>query len=801
MLQRKNDFSKIIGLSNTRELEFSNSNNILLCISRAIICFLLTIGGICGYASCFGAQFNLNLIMIVLFIFSLLISFVRNMKSALIKNILYIIMFFVFFVSIMKNFQSVNSGYHALVNLSYAALEYYLEIPALVYYQEIIENSYMTITYFIIFLGLFELLVFHMCLGERLNLLTFFIISFAPFAIPLYINLYPEEFYIICLMISYISACLIGLSGHIKTKHRKKRNYIVQSKFNLNGFYYGANGLSYFATLCISTLIAIGSFLLINAIVPYSTYTISYTESQPKQKSKENMKYLVTFGLSGYINRYSSTGGLSNGRLGGIYSVRPDYETDLEVTFIPTSYEPVYLRGFVGIGYTDKRWHSVTSLADNIELTEETYNILLDDIELSEEFELLENNNLYNYPFKMDIKNIDASRYYLYKPYYSNSFDSNMQIFNYYTTNSYSYYPYNSISDSNSLSDNTSELVLSACLQVPEETRRAILKYLYNNHVCTDYIVEKVGTNRNIKTEELTSIINELSDTLTNDFTYSLNPGITPSKYDFVDYFLNNTKKGYCSYFATSATLILRTLGIPARYVEGYVITSDDLASGSIIENANSSEYMDTANHEILPVVNVQIGDDKAHAWVEYYDPAFGWRVFEATTASMEATVNTDFWSSLFNAMNGANQTTNNDITNSDIVPFSISKLIKNIIIIMFSVVVILYFLSFAYKRFKLYRSYHRHLNSINVRNYYKIIVSLIEKRHVDFVYITSMSKQLDFICTHYKLSKKFSLSNIDKLCIILEKAAFSNIEISAFEYKFAMKLLKLLRINITFSL
>jgi hypothetical protein len=36
--------------------------------------------------------------------------------------------------------------------------------------------------------------------------------------------------------------------------------------------------------------------------------------------------------------------------------------------------------------------------------------------------------------------------------------------------------------------------------------------------------------------------------------------------------FLNTTRRGHCEYFATAATLLLRTAGIPARYATGYAI-------------------------------------------------------------------------------------------------------------------------------------------------------------------------------------------------------------------------------------
>ena len=39
---------------------------------------------------------------------------------------------------------------------------------------------------------------------------------------------------------------------------------------------------------------------------------------------------------------------------------------------------------------------------------------------------------------------------------------------------------------------------------------------------------------------------------------------------DYVDQFLFDTKRGYCDNFSTSMAVLLRTLGIPTRWVKGY---------------------------------------------------------------------------------------------------------------------------------------------------------------------------------------------------------------------------------------
>ena len=62
----------------------------------------------------------------------------------------------------------------------------------------------------------------------------------------------------------------------------------------------------------------------------------------------------------------------------------------------------------------------------------------------------------------------------------------------------------------------------------------------------------------------------KIYDYLNKNYKYSLDVKDTPTGEDFVDYFLFTEKKGYCTYFATSATIMFRMAGIPARYVEGF---------------------------------------------------------------------------------------------------------------------------------------------------------------------------------------------------------------------------------------
>jgi hypothetical protein len=56
------------------------------------------------------------------------------------------------------------------------------------------------------------------------------------------------------------------------------------------------------------------------------------------------------------------------------------------------------------------------------------------------------------------------------------------------------------------------------------------------------------------------------------NFTYSLYERRNETRDSAMTHFLKNTHKGHCEYFATATTLLLRELGIPARYAVGYAL-------------------------------------------------------------------------------------------------------------------------------------------------------------------------------------------------------------------------------------
>ncbi|TMC72833.1 MAG: transglutaminase domain-containing protein [Chloroflexi bacterium] len=95
---------------------------------------------------------------------------------------------------------------------------------------------------------------------------------------------------------------------------------------------------------------------------------------------------------------------------------------------------------------------------------------------------------------------------------------------------------------------------------------------------------------------------------LRGNYVYTLTPPRTPDGVDPLAYFLFDSKRGYCQFFASAMGDMLRSLGIPTRLVNGF----------------------GPGNYDTTTQAWVVRGED-AHTWVEVYFPTYGWITFEPT--------------------------------------------------------------------------------------------------------------------------------------------------------------------------
>ena len=98
----------------------------------------------------------------------------------------------------------------------------------------------------------------------------------------------------------------------------------------------------------------------------------------------------------------------------------------------------------------------------------------------------------------------------------------------------------------------------------------------------------------------------KLTAYLQQNYRYNLDVDFYPEDADTVDHFLFEAKEGYCEQFASALCVMSRSVGMPARYVTGYLPGTYNPLSGFY-----------------------EIRAKDAHAWVEIYVPEVGWMTFD----------------------------------------------------------------------------------------------------------------------------------------------------------------------------
>jgi len=90
--------------------------------------------------------------------------------------------------------------------------------------------------------------------------------------------------------------------------------------------------------------------------------------------------------------------------------------------------------------------------------------------------------------------------------------------------------------------------------------------------------------------------------------TYDVDVPPPPGNADVVEYLLFTARRGYCDYSATAMVVMLRSVGVAARYASGYGQGTYDVEQGAWVVTGKN-----------------------AHAWAEVYFPGYGWIEFEPT--------------------------------------------------------------------------------------------------------------------------------------------------------------------------
>lgn len=651
---------------------------VLICLMNAVLIFLASYGTISGLLDAFSLPYHKLIVALFLIFVSAYLSLLYMHRVFFYVGYIGFLILYTRFL--VQYYLYANSGFQAAVNEIYLKYSDFFQLTSVRHAQEFYTDRTMTITIACLFLGAFLAILLNVTISGYMHLFDTILVTFPFLEIAFFINEKPPVFSIFLLLTSYICIGLLSLSRHarMQVQTKKGKEYVRIRRNKKTAFLYQGNaslkGILLILSMIISLLICVGFKGI------YESNTIQNTHNPIRIALNDAVKTYVQSGFSGLLNRYDAKGGLDRGRMGGISSVRPDFETDLVVTYAPSNVNTVYLKSFEGSFYAENTWYdngysfnpeykdmNLTNINFSEEPTNESGSYTSPMLILfQEDINEIEDSYLYTGTSKgkMTIENIDAETYDLYVPYYTKRSDDNKSALSLASNTSdlsciplgdeltLYYYPQVGrrfpLKSDNLLNVRQYDIYVNdSCLYVPEYLKDMLLDYCIT-HNYPGIIEGEVKSSAQEEYVDINQYRLAVADAIYSDFVnhypYTMSPGATPVSEDFVDYFLNTQQRGYCVHFASAAVMLLRTMGVPARYVEGYCIPPSLLADGTVISDANYDEWFegDSTFPEDV-VVRVEVNDSHAHAWIEIYMEGYGFVPYEMTPPSLESEQQTFF--------------------------------------------------------------------------------------------------------------------------------------------------------------
>ncbi len=456
-----------------------------------------------------------------------------------------------------------------------------------------------------------------------------YIFALVFLALPMVFGLFPPT-YVIVMLVGYCILCLAF--QHERKISIKKTAYLL-----------------------VITLVSAG---IIFTCVNPKTYKEKNRFVHLKQTINsiiEEMKIEEVF-TKGIFGRRSdeavATGGLGKGKLGDADKLVFENKAMLSIT-LPLPKNEIYLKGFAANNYNGKKWYYTSSAQNYSDMINAFMN--MSDQGYESDYEAREAIMSLNYKY---INDFCQSEHYSYSIQIKNlSMDGNFYI------------PYNvQIEDKKMLEDlmvigDSSTLNIGGlsydCFdytfndyynfykkmnqngtRVPkeEDMGEAYLRYkTYVEEVNLEVpqnitklfrkLIPDAPQYKEGDIDSLMACILYANSYLKDNTKYTLKPGRMEGE-DFVTDFLINKKVGYCTSYASATVLMLRYMGVPARYAEGYRISTDEILVGTY--DKNTKEY------------TTEVLDSSAHAWTEVYVNGIGFMPVDTTPGSSSIDTRTE---------------------------------------------------------------------------------------------------------------------------------------------------------------
>lgn len=733
---------------------------------KYIVNALALFGSVYGTLSCLVSSFNFEIAHIILFSVCAMLSLIMAFMYAnhRVKLLIYVLILVSCVMLVGRYYIVINSGMSAIYNICLNRIDVVLDLPQIREYTEWYTNRYISVTMALCVAALALMVLMNILISEFMNVVGVFLVTFPIVQFGMYFSFDSNKFPMLCVMGSWLLVAAVHSTNSYNGLTRKLKSFSSVKKHRHHyGFVTDSANVARIAMVILLFLVTTFGILLL--AVPQKQFALSTGADVWKEKTNQPVKDFLSYGFAAFFHR--NTNNSNPGEIANQGNISFDGQTDMKVSLVNYGASRIYLRSFVGQRYYpyNYRWQ-----ADKMErVYEESGEYVEEYANKGTDYFFNRTGNLLAFDYahqqelaksrhRMDIELVDplliASGMF-YTPYYSVvennqslQFLTDGQISNTNTgaagvisnTNtsaaehkeSVTFYTQDaSVEDSSIMNiyydggsliegaeeylagedDYYSNLIREFYLDVPDANIDVLQKF------CDQYNLKRADKD----------VVNKVVEILKTEYDYTLRPGRVPAREDYVNYFLGNNKKGYCVHFASSATLLLRYLGIPARYAEGYVIDAENFQYSNELEGEKVNDWLEGGDFNSAEVEEVSLTDANGHAWVEIYEYGLGWVPLEVTNA---ASIDSDggFLSDIFGGSGVVSQATEsvmNQVNELDVE--STKQNILRLVILLLFIAMLLYVMRMIWRVLKRYVGFSTDSRSKNINNRYQNLYEIMK--------------------------------------------------------------------------
>lgn len=553
--------------------------------------------------------FGLENISFLTLLFSLAIVFILFVPMKRKTQLIYIVSFLsLFFIILVTQYNLIFNGFFLTFNQVSELIGSQTGILLNQYVVSIEETSYkLAINLFFFIILLFIMFFnFFIVFERKLSILYIVITFFILFHI--FTSISGDVYYQIILLLTFLLVVIYSFVFEDK----KQNNLKISSRH------------VYFSVVFTVTIFTLLFFIVFTNVEPIATYNKSNLATSIENKTID-LVHQVRF-------EKEVTNSFTHGDLSTLGELQLLDVPALEVIMDkPTT---MYLKGFIGAEYNDNRWLELTP---NVRFNSRDLFYWLNEADftpynqLHQLFTLTNGNEALKNEVNVTIHNINENSKYVYYPYELRTNPSdigNVEMFadtNLFGEGFFGERSYRFAMTPNLVTRYPEMATKLYEVENDENTEQYLLneshynEFVYEHYTMLPEYVRLLMENhlRVTLTDEMDHVSYEQAIYTVKKYLYDkikYNPEAepVPQNNDFLIYFLEEYREGYAAHYATAATVMFRYLGIPSRYVEGFLITPEHVSN-------------------LEPYEKLIITGENAHAWTEIYIDKIGWIPIEVT--------------------------------------------------------------------------------------------------------------------------------------------------------------------------